>query len=161
MVSVIESSRGTLLVTSIGFVKLVAVCHDPTRLAAVGPSPITVAADKKALPHSAAWQDRRRRASSREAVVPPRKRDSTTAPLSWHAWSVSDLEFLRGLDCPNPPPGKRRGARRLPTIRREVDEHGLFFAIPKIKSTGGTQNETFIDRRCCVVEPRPGGTCAL
>jgi hypothetical protein len=48
MVSVIESSRGTLLVTSIGFVKLVAVCHDPTRLAAVGPSPIAVAAESLA-----------------------------------------------------------------------------------------------------------------
>jgi hypothetical protein len=73
--------------------------------------------------HSACGRTMRRQSAGKQSPLLER-RDSTTAPLSWHAWSVYDLEFLRGLDWPNHPPGKRRDARRLPTIRREVDEHG-------------------------------------
>jgi hypothetical protein len=49
MVSVIEPSRGTLLVTSIRFAELAAACPIMTRPAAVALSPIAVAADIEKL----------------------------------------------------------------------------------------------------------------
>jgi hypothetical protein len=141
MISVIEPSCGTLLVTSIRFAELAATCQIMTRPAAVALSSIAVTAD---IEKFAAIRGMARSSTEDEfqgTSVPSRRRDSTTAPVSWQACSVSDYASFTELSGLDPDRYSGRGFFFSPAfVPPPYHELGLNKSPPRAK-----QSDTLIE----------------
>ena len=82
--TVVEFSQGTLLVASIGFAQLTAASPFTAGLAAVALSAIAVAANVENLAASCGMARPLSEDELQGPTVLSRRRDSTTAPMSWH-----------------------------------------------------------------------------